>query len=171
MSAVRFAPANVPARRALPPDPRAFVAAAERATNDRDLAAIMVIYASDPVLETLTDGAHEIHQGRAAVESAWRGYLGAMRAREFALRKDLLSAADGILVNEWHGAFGAGAPARGIETWRFDADGRVEAHALYTYSRVRPSTSLRQRACLLLNDPRLAVAFLIERHRATRGAS
>ena len=42
---------------ALPDDPAAFVAAAERGINERDVEATVGVYARDARLESVTDGA------------------------------------------------------------------------------------------------------------------
>lgn len=54
---------------------------------------------------------------------------------------------------------------RGIETWRFDADGRIVEHVLFTFLDVRPSTSLVARARIALGGPRTALTLLREQRR------
>ena len=153
----------------LPDDPEGFVALAERITNERDLDQAVGVYSDDVRLETLTDGALEVYSGSDEVRRAWDAYLGAFAAREFLLRKRLLAAAGDTIVNEWHGTLGGRTQARGVEWWRFDADGKVAEHVLMSYMNVRPSTSWVQRARLSMYYPLSALALLREQKRAFRG--
>lgn len=57
--ATRPTPVRRPTRAALPADPAAFVAAAERSTNDRDAAAVAAVFALDADSVMITDGAVE----------------------------------------------------------------------------------------------------------------
>ena len=82
---------------ALPDDPGAFVSAAERATNDRDLNATVGVYAPTARLESLTDGAWERYEGIEEIKTAWQGYLDAfvraqrrLESRHFRQRIDLM---------------------------------------------------------------------------------
>jgi nuclear transport factor 2 (NTF2) superfamily protein len=152
----------------LPPDPAAFVAAAERGVNERDLDATAGVYAAGAVLTSITDGASERHQGADAIRRAWAAYLDGMDARQFWLRKTLSAASGDTIANEWVGGFGPARGAEGAERWRFDADGRVADHVMWTFFDVRPSTSLVARTRLALASPRTAAAFLRaqRRHRA-----
>lgn len=143
----------------LPEDPVAFVKEAERLTNIADADGAASVYAPDAVLESITDGAHERHEGREAVHGAWRVYMDVLRSRGFRLEKRFLVAADGVIVNEWSGTIGSGEPTRGIEVWRFDDGGRVRAHTMYSFLTVKESTHLAMRVRLLLNYPRTALAF------------
>jgi ketosteroid isomerase-like protein len=144
----------------LPADPAAFVAAAERGINEYDLEATVAAYAPGAVLESITEGARERFEGAEAIRAGWRGYLEGMRATRFRLRKTLVSAADGTIVNTWTSDFAGRTHGGGIETWRFDAGGRVREHTMWTFFEIRASTDLLQRIRLLLAHPRLALAFL-----------
>lgn len=144
----------------LPEDPAGFVAAAERAINDYDLEATVAPYAPDATLESLTEGARERFDGADSIRRGWRGYLAGMRSTGFRLRKTLLTASDGVLVNTWESDFRGRTHGAGIEIWRFDSEGRVSAHRMYTFFEIRSSTDLLQRLRLLITHPRLAVAFL-----------
>ena len=150
----------------LPEDPGAFVAAAERATNERDLEATVGVYAPTARLESLTDGAWERHQGIEEIKTAWKGYLAAMKSRGFWLEKTLTSAAGDTIVNQWVGGLGGRTDAQGIEYWRFDDEGRVREHRMYSFLNVKPSTSPLQRLRLTLAYPRTALTFLREQRRA-----
>jgi hypothetical protein len=150
----------------LPVDPSAFVGAAERGINERDLDGTAGAYSADARLESLTDGAREVHVGAAAIRSAWAGYLAAMDARGFRLSKTLLGAADDVLVNEWTGTLGGRTEAYGIEYWHFDDEGKVSHHCMLSLLNVKPSTSLLQRLRLFLTYPLTAVTFLRETSRS-----
>jgi len=151
---------------ALPDDPGAFVSAAERATNDRDLNATVGVYAPTARLESLTDGAWERYDGIEEIKTAWQGYLAAMKSRSFWLEKTLMSASDDTIVNQWVGGLGGRTDAQGIEYWRFDDEGRVREHRMYSFLNVKPSKSRLQRLRLTLAYPRTALAFLREQRRA-----
>ncbi|HEX8741739.1 MAG TPA: nuclear transport factor 2 family protein [Thermoleophilaceae bacterium] len=151
---------------ALPDDPAAFVAAAERGINDYDLDATAGVYADDGRLENYVDGSFESWHGADAIRSAWSAYLDAMRERGFTLRKSLVSAADGTIVNTWVGSLGGRTDAHGIEYWRFDDAGKVREHRLYSLMNVKPSTSPLARARMAFAYPLSALAFLRARKRA-----
>ena len=151
---------------ALPDDPAAFVEAAERGINDYDLDATAGVYASDARLENYVDGAYEAWEGGDAVRRAWGMYLEAMRERRFTLRKTLVAAAGDTIVNTWTGSLGGRTDAAGIEYWRFDGEGRVREHRLYSLMNVKPSTSPLARLRMAFSYPLSAVAFLRARRRA-----
>jgi ketosteroid isomerase-like protein len=148
----------------LPDDPVAFVAAAERATNEYDLEAAAAVYARGAVMHSVTDGAEETHRGADAIRTAWGGYFAGMRATGFQLSKELVSAEGDTIVNSYDSGFRDGRKGRGIETWRFDDDAKVREHHMYSFFEVRPSSNLVQQLRLLISYPRIALAFL----RATR---
>jgi hypothetical protein len=147
------------------PEPIAFLGAAERATNDYDLDAVMSVYAPEATLESVTDGAHERHRGSAAVRRAWAGYLGGLGQRRLTLSKHLVSCAEGTIVNEWQGR-GGHSRARGIEVWRFGEGGQVVEHRLFTYLDTRPSAGILARLRLAVISPLTAVALLRAQRRA-----
>lgn len=151
---------------ALPPDPAAFVAAAERGINDRDLDATVGVYAADARVESVTDGAEESFSGTEAVRTGWEGYLAAMGARDFRLRKRLLTATGDLIVNDWTGSVRGRTRAEGIEYWRFDEDRLVREHRMLSFLNVKPSTSPLQRLRLAFTMPVTAMAFLREQRRA-----
>ena len=153
---------------AVPADPAAFVSAAERGINERDLEATAGVYSPEARLHALTDGAEETYAGAGAVRDAWRGYLAAMDTRSFRLRKELVAVSGDTIVNEWTGSLGGRTAAQGIEYWRFDDEGKVREHRMLSYLNVKPSTSPLQRLRLALAYPLTALAFLREGRRATR---
>jgi hypothetical protein len=148
-----------------PEDPRAFLAAAERGINERDLEATVGVYSPDVLMQTITDGAVETFNGASEVRAAWASYLKAMEERGFRLAKTLISCADDVIVNEWTGTLGGRTESRGIEYWVFDSERRVHEHRLFSFLNVKPSTSPLQRLRLGLAYPRTAASFL----RAQRG--
>ncbi len=151
---------------ALPDDPAAFVAAAERGINEYDLDATAAAYAHDARLENYVDGSFESWDGGDRIRAAWGAYLEAMRARGFTLRKTLLSAGDDTIVNTWTGSLGGRTDAQGIEYWRFDDAGRVREHRMYSLMNVKPSTHPLARLRMAPAYPASSLAFLRARKRA-----
>jgi ketosteroid isomerase-like protein len=149
----------------LPDDPAAFIAEAERAINERDPAAAASVYAEDGLLESVTDGAQDVHRGAADIRRAWEGYIAAMDARDFTLHKTLTAASGDTIVNEWEGTIGGRTDSRGVEYWRFDAGGRVYEHRMYSHLSVKPIESPVQRLRLALAYPLSALALLREQRR------
>ena len=151
---------------ALPDDPAAFVAAAERGINEYDLDATAGAYSRDGRLENYVDGSFESWEGADAIRAAWGAYLDAMRERRFTLRKTLLAATGDTIVNTWTGSLGGRTDAQGIEYWRFDEAGGVREHRMYSLMNVKPSSSPLARARMALAYPASALAFLRARNRA-----
>ena len=149
-----------------PEDAAAFVADAEKATNDYDVDAAHAVYAKDARLENYVDGAFESFEGSDAIRSAWDAYLGAMREARFTLRKTLLAADGDTIVNTWAGSIGGRTDAQGIEYWRFDGEGKVREHRLYSLMNVKPATHPLARLRLSMSYPKTALAFLRSRKRA-----
>jgi nuclear transport factor 2 (NTF2) superfamily protein len=149
----------------VPDDPQAFIAAAERGINERDLDATAGVYAQDVFMQTFTDGAEESFRGAEAVRGAWASYLAAMAERDFRLAKTLVATSSDTIVNEWSGTIAGRTDSRGIEYWVFDHEGRVREHRLYTFLDVRPATSAIQRARLALAYPRTALSLLRAQRR------
>lgn len=154
----------------LPDDPAAFVSAAERITNAHDFAAAVAVYADDVRLEFITDGAFERYDGRAEASVAWQGAMTGLAARDFTLRKSLLTATDGVIVNTWRGTIAGRQTAIGVETWRFDHVGDVREHQLYNYLSVKPATSVSARLRLAFAYPVTALTVLREQRRAKLSA-
>jgi hypothetical protein len=144
----------------VPDDPQAFIAAAERGINERDLDGTAAVYSADAFMQTFTDGAEESFRGAGEVRGAWQSYLQAMDARDFRLAKTIVSVTDDVICNEWTGTLGGRNESRGIEYWIFDGKGAVREHRLYTFLDVRPSTSPVQRARMGIAYPRTALSFL-----------
>jgi len=153
-------------RPALPADPVAFVATAEKITNDRDAAGAAAVYAPLADAEMITDGAVERYHGREHIQRAWQALLTALDQRGLYVSKALVTAGDGVIVNTWRGSLHGRTDARGLEVWHFDADGLVREHQLYSYLSVRPSTHWLARLKFALAYPRTAVTLLREQRRA-----
>jgi hypothetical protein len=154
-----------PAR--LPSDPAAFVTDAERTTNERTFEAMRGAYSEDAVFVCVADGAVTRAVGADEVIAAWRVLGAFMARRSFELTKTLLLAADGVIVNEWTGSLAGRTTATGIEVWRFDADGLICEHRLYSYLNTRDARSTLQRLRLFASYPLTAIAF----GRAERAAA
>ena len=149
----------------LPEDPAAFIAEAERAINERDPAAAASVYAEHGLLESVTDGAQDLHHGAADIRAAWDGYIAAMAARDFKLHKTLTAASGDTIVNEWEGTIGGRTDSRGVEYWRFDGNGRVYEHRMYSHLDVKPLDSPLGRLRMALAQPAAALALLREQRR------
>ena len=150
----------------LPDDPAAFVASAERITNERAAHALPELYAPDAVFSAVTDGALSRAEGVDEIVETWETFFTFLAARSFRLYKRLLVAVDGMIVNEWSGSLGGRTHAIGIESWRFDGSGLISEHKLYSYLNARPARSLVQRLRLLVAYPFTAAAFLRAELRA-----
>jgi nuclear transport factor 2 (NTF2) superfamily protein len=149
-----------------PDDPAAFVAAAEKVTNERDAAGAAAVYAPDADLEMTTDGAVERYHGRDEIHRAWLAVLAALDRRRLLVSKELVNAGNGVIVNTWGGSLAGRTEARGVEMWRFDAAGLVREHRLYTFLSVRPSRHWLARLKFALAYPRTSVILLREQRRA-----
>jgi hypothetical protein len=112
------------------------------------------------------DGAFEAWDGGDAIRAAWGAYLDAMRERGFTLSKTLLSATGDTIVNTWTGTLGGRTDAQGIEYWRFDGEGKVREHRMYSLMNVKPSTNPLARLRMALAYPLSSMAFLRARKRA-----
>lgn len=149
----------------LPADPVGFVADAERITNERDVNAAVEVYAADVVVELITDGVRERYTGLEHATAGWRALMAAMDRRKLWVRKTLLAASDGMIVNEWVGSHHGSDDARGLDIWHFDAKGRVREHRLYTFLSVRHSADPVARLRMTLTAPVTGLAVLREQRR------
>jgi ketosteroid isomerase-like protein len=145
-----------------PDDATAFVAAVQEAMNNYDLEAVADPYADKAVLEAVVNGTEERFEGVAAIRAAWTGYLDELRSAGASLEKKLESATGDTIVASHESSFEDGRTGHGIETWRFDVDGRVREHHLYSFSGHSPKFAQQLR--LLMTYPRMAIALL----RSTR---
>lgn len=143
----------------LPDDPAAFVAEAEKATNDYDRGVIRRVFAADAVSEQISSGARDVFHGVDEISAAWEADCAGFETSRLRVEKTLISAGGDVIANTWQGEFFGRPGARGLEVWRFDAEGKVRQHHLYSYVDTGPASSLKQRMRMLLNYPRLAVTF------------
>jgi hypothetical protein len=149
-------------------DPAEFVALAERATNTYDTELALTLYADDAEVEVIADGARERVVGRAAIEEALARFTGPLRDSGYSVKKTLLSAEEGIIVNEWTGRFPGSDRSVGIEVWRFNAEGKVSEHRLLAFFDVRSVTSPIAGARVALGRPVLALRLLRARFKGLR---
>lgn len=147
------------------PDAATFVADAERITNERDADAVASVFAERARSEVINDGALEVYQGREQIRRAWQAIFAGMDAHRLFVAKKVVAAADGVIVNTWTARLNGRGDSRGIEVWRFDADGLVRDHQLYNYLSVHPSGSLVARLRLALAYPRTALDMLRAQRR------
>ena len=76
------------------------------------------------------------------------------------VRKTLVSATGDTIVAEWEGP-----EEKGLEYWRFDADGRVYEHQVYGHEAAEPPESPLQRLRTAWAHPAAAFALLREQRR------
>lgn len=156
----------------LPDDPAAFIARAERATNNADTEWPMTIYAPSIRLELFGDGLHDVYEGTDAVRPAIETIYDWFQAIDGRLSKTLVSASGDAVVNTWEGTlFGGRHTTRGAELWYFDETGQVVRNVLYQSLDAKPLRHPMTAVRAFLN-PRPALAFLTARarHRARRPA-
>lgn len=147
------------AERYAPADPAAFVADAERITNQRVLDGLDAVFAPNGKQITVVDGVVITARGIDEIRDRWRLMCGFMRARRLLVTKRLVCADDRTIVNEWSGSLAGKTTATGIEYWRFGADGLVERQRLYGHLNTGPDSSIRQSLRLLLAYPLTAATF------------
>lgn len=155
-----------PRPRATPAAAAQFVAEAERISNATNVEEALAVYASDALLESVTDGTLLVYRGRSELRTGLGVMFSVARARSIQVRKQLLAITDDTIVNNWEGTVGEQGKTCGIEVWRFDGNGKVCHQWLYTFLDVRPDTDWTQRLRLLLLYPRTAIAFLRAQLRA-----
>jgi hypothetical protein len=140
-------------------DAAAFVAEAERMTNERDVDGIREVFATDAHWTTTLDGTVLESHGIDAIHRDWGLLCAVMERRQMFVAKTLVLADERTIVNVWVGTVAGRDSARGIEVWVRDADGRVVDQRLYGFSDARPDTSVVQNLRMLVAHPRTAVAF------------
>lgn len=153
----------------LPEDPVAFVAQAEKATNDADVDWAMCVYAPSIRLETYGDGLLEVHDGPAAVRKAVATLYGWPEAIDGHVEKTLVAASGDALVNQWKGSlFGGRHICYGAEFWYFDETGHVVRNVLYQSLDPRPLSHPLTGVRGLLSHPRPALSYLTAHRRARK---
>lgn len=156
---------------AAPDDPAVFVAAVADAVARRDADAIVGRYAPDARLEIAIGGETAEHRGTAAIHAAWLAALwsgGGGAGPADAPTRTLVSAAGDMVVSAWAGGVAGGPDARGVETWRFAADGRVADHTMHGSRGRRGRAGIGERLRLAAVGPLAALRVAATRGRRER---
>jgi hypothetical protein len=137
----------------------AFVADAERMTNERDVDGIRTVFAADGHWTAILDGTHLEANGIEEIVRNWALLCDVMERRHLYVTKSLVLADEHTIVNEWTGTARGRDAARGIEVWVRDDAGLVVDQRLYTFSDVRSDSSPVQNLRMLVAHPFTATAF------------
>lgn len=137
----------------------AFVAEAERMTNERDVDGIREVFAPDGRWTATIDGLLLRAEGIDEIHRGWGTMCRFMAARRMFVTKSLVTADEQTVVNEWTGTVSGRDSARGIEVWQLDPDGKVVDQRLYGFLDARPDTSPVQNLRMLAAHPLTAIAF------------
>lgn len=143
----------------------AFVAEAERMTNERDVDAIRHVFVPDGRQTATLDGLLIEANGIDEIQHAWGVMCAFMEKRRMYVEKALVTADDTTIVNEWVGSVAGKASARGIEVWKLNEAGLVIDQRLYGFLDARPESSPVQILRMLIAHPLTAVAFARVRGR------
>jgi len=143
----------------------AFVAEAERMTNERDVEGVRDVFAPDGHWVATLDGLLIEATGVKEIERSWAVMCAFMDKRRMYVEKSLVVADGTTVVNEWVGVVAGRRSARGIEVWVRDTEGRGLDQRLYGFLDARPESSPVQNARMLLAHPLTAVAFARVRGR------
>ena len=143
----------------------AFVAEAERMTNERDVDAIRTVFASDGHQVAAIDGLLIEADGIDEIHRAWGTMCAFMEKRQMYVTKTLVAADETTIVNEWVGVVAGKRSARGIEVWQLDQAGLVVDQRLYGFLDARPDSSLVQNLRMLVAHPLTATSFARARLR------
>jgi len=151
-------------------DGAAFRAAAERITNNRLTYQWLSLYHPDAVVEWIVDGALQQHGGLEEIRNAVEAMAHLWRRNDFRVSKELLCTSVDSIVLGFEGTFHGRGHAAGTEVWTF-RDNRVIHHRMHAYLDVRPRSSRRAQARVLLASPRVALSALRhDRSRTPAGA-
>lgn len=137
----------------------AFVAEAERMTNERDVDGVRDVFAPDGHQTATLDGLLIEANGVDEVHRAWGTMCAFMEKRRMFVTKTLVAADETTIVNEWVGTIAGKPSARGIEVWELDDAGLVVDQRLYGFLDARPESSPVQNLRMLVAHPLTAVAF------------
>jgi len=137
----------------------AFVAEAERMTNERDVDGIRAVFAPDGHWTATMDGLVIEASGIDEIHRGWGAMCRFMAARRMYVAKTLVLADERTVVNEWTGEVAGRTSARGIEVWQLDDAARVSDQRLYGFLDARPDTSPVQNLRMLASHPLTALAF------------
>lgn len=137
----------------------AFVAEAERMTNERDVDGIRTVFAPDGRQTATIDGLVIMARGIDEIHQRWAVMCRFMTTRQMIVAKTLVTADEHTIVNEWTGTMAGRECARGIEVWQLNDAGRVFDQRLYGFLDARPDTSPVQNLRMLVAHPQTAAAF------------
>lgn len=137
----------------------AFVAEAERMTNQRDVDGIRRVFAPTGRWTATIDGLAIEASGIEEIHRSWSVMCAFMERRRMSVAKTMVISDATTIVNEWTGTMAGRDTVRGIEVWVRDADGLVVDQRMYAFSDVRPETSARANARMLVAHPLTALAF------------
>lgn len=143
----------------------AFVAEAERMTNERDVDGIRAVFAPDGRWSVALDGLVIEATGVDEIHRSWGAMCRFMAARRMYVAKTLVLADERTVVNEWTGEVAGRSRARGIEVWTLDEHRRVVDQRLYGFLDARPAASAVQNLRMLAAHPLTALAFARTRGR------
>ncbi len=144
----------------------AFVAEAERMTNERDVDGIRAVVSEDAHQIATLDGLLIDARGRDEIHRAWGTMCAFMEARRMFVTKTLVTADETTIVNEWTGEIAGKQTARGIEVWKLDDEGLVVEQRLYGFLDARPESSPIQSLRKLVAHPLTALGYARARSRA-----
>jgi hypothetical protein len=145
---------------------KAFVAEAERMTNERDVDGIRAVFAPGGRWTSTIDGTVISAQGIDEIHRRWGAMCRFMAVRRMSVNKSLVTADLHTIVNEWIGEVAGRRSARGIEVWQLDEDGRVTDQRLYGFLDARPDADPLQNVRMLIAHPRTAIAAARTKGRA-----
>lgn len=146
-------------KRRAPDRPEDFVADAQRITNERDVDAVLDVFAPTATWTTVMDGLVITARGHAEIHARWGLMCRFMQARGLLVEKELVTSDDRTIVNEWTGSLAGRTEARGIEVWRFDDLGRVEEQHLYGFLNTGADTAVLPSLRMLASYPLTALTF------------
>ncbi|MFI7529041.1 nuclear transport factor 2 family protein [Nocardia salmonicida] len=149
-------------------DPHQFVAEAQRITNTRDIAALRQIFADNAIWTSTIDGIVINAHGIGEIEDYWLLMCRFMQARKIFVRKELIAFDDGTLVSGWTGTGRGGSASRGVEVWKFDANGLIINQRADGFLNTAPDASLCQSLRLLATYPVNIATFGWLRFRVPR---
>jgi len=137
----------------------AFVAEAERMTNERDVDGVRGVFSHDAHQIATLDGLLIDARGIDEIHKAWGTMCAFMAARRMFVSKTLVAADSNTIVNEWVGEVAGRHSARGIEVWELNDAGLVVEQRLYGFLDARPESSVVQNLRMLVAHPLTAVGY------------
>lgn len=144
----------------------AFVAEAERMTNERDVDGVRAVFSNDAHQVATLDGLLIDAHGIDEIHRAWGTMCAFMERRRMFVSKTLVAADSNTIVNEWVGEVSGRHSARGIEVWELDGTGLVVEQRLYGFLDARPDSSVVQNLRMLVAHPLTALGYTRARVRS-----